>query len=138
MTMASISIIVSICTVIIDSHSSATRLPRWLRFIAFTFLARLFCLSSEVPEVTEESIVKPNVSEKNALTGIKNELSPMEEDIKNILQELNVITNFMREQKVENSISEEWKLFAKIIDRLMFWLCLFICVVYFITVAATI
>ena len=59
-------------------------------------------------------------------------------ELAEVLKELKKITGHIKEKEHSESIVDEWKLFAKIVDRLLFWMCLITFAIYFIYMAAVI
>ena len=135
MSMSVVSLLSSMFTVYMEGHTDVSRPPRWIRLFSFRVLAKAFFLQNEIPEVPEENDVEPvspdmvgKVSEvKSALDG------PMGE----ILARLEYFVRHLEDKKKSDAIVDEWKLVAKTIDRLLFWISLLITFSFFVAMAAS-
>ena len=129
MVMSVISLLSSMMAVYLDGRSDATRPSKWLRTVAFKVLARVFCLTEEVPEVMEECRVEP-MMEATALKKEVDEKKRSMTEIGEVLHELQNITSYLKEKQRAEGVVDEWKLISKIIDRILFWCCFLITIIY--------
>ena len=51
---------------------------------------------------------------------------PTDQGLKEITDEVKVITKHIKDQKKETDIQGEWKALARVFDRCFFWICLLI------------
>ena len=140
MSMSVVSLLSSMFTVYMEGHSDVSRPPRWIRIFCFRFLARAFCIHNEIPDVPEEDSVKPftevkledmNDAKKGSGGGVKGEMGK-------VLARLEYFVKHLEEKKKGDAIVDEWKLVAKTIDRLLFFVCFIIIFIFFmVMVAAT-
>lgn len=135
---ALISLLTSMISVYISNKGAEHPVPRIIRLLFLTKLARILCVTSQdhvtapstnqvatEPEVI--SITRPNSKEK-----LRKE---MERSENGVLTELQKITSYMEKKEEEEAVTEEWKLLAKVIDRLLFWLFTLAFVIFIIVYA---
>ena len=143
MMMTVISIISAIIAVYLDGRSDASRVPRWVRMVAFKGLARLFRLQDEVPQLIGASQIEPEDKDAEDVTTTRKKLDtkqatkPAAPELGEILENLEFLTNYVKHKQQAESIIDEWKLLSKVIDRTLFWLCLIVTVIYVIVTAAS-
>ena len=144
MVMTVISIISAIIAVYLDGRSDASRVPRWVRIVAFQGLARVFHLQGEIPELFGVSQIEPEQMDVEDVTKVEKKLDtkqaadkPAASELGKILENLEFLTNYVKEKQKAESIIDEWKLLSKVIDRTLFWLCLIVTVIYMIVTVAS-
>lgn len=143
MAMATISVVTSMLTTYLHFKGSATRAPQFIRFIAFKVLAQIVFLSEEVKSVQEsltstkinaelvnQSQKEPEMKRNDAIKPISNP------ELKAILDRLIMISELMKSQKSDEAVMDEWKLLAKIVDRVFFWISLIVLIVIIIVISA--
>ena len=131
MTMTTISVVSSMLTTYLHFKGSAVRAPKWLRKLSFKILAKIVFLTCEANimlDNADEDIVKSfnnDVNKFNAAEGLETKLKLDKEktstELGAILKELMMIRKCMQDQKDEEIVMNEWKLLAKILDRMFFW-----------------
>ena len=141
MMLSGISLLTAMLIVYLDNQPTTREISRPIRFVFFHLLARLFCMRDDVTPTAKiacdtdsracvevkEKICKKESESKQDTEGSKND---------EILAELRVITSFLRAQEESGAQQQEWKLLARVVDRLLFWMSLTACVVYFCTFLA--
>ena len=143
MVMTVISIISAIIAVYLDGRSDASRVPRWVRVVAFQGLARFFHLQGEIPELVGVSQIDPEQIDVEDVTKAGEKFDTKQAAVKpaselgKILENLEFLTNYVKEKQKAESIIDEWKLLSKVIDRTLFWLCLIVTVIYVIVTVAS-
>ena len=139
MCMATISLISAILTVNLDNMSDVMRIPRLVRTVAFKYLARVFCLTKEVPGADDWACsvakVHPQNSNSTDVTSLTTVVdattkTPLGTELHELLVELRKITSYIDEKESVARKCDEWKLLAKVIDRCLFWICLSLTVIY--------
>ena len=139
MLMSGVSLLTAMLTVYLDNQSGSSSVPRPIRFIFFHVIARLLCMR----DVTRESIVKPEVfpvgpkldneAENGNVSLIELDLKANLTNLDAILRELRVITSQVRAAETRDAQQEDWKMLARVIDRILFCICLIACFIYFVT-----
>ena len=144
MMMTVISIISAIIAVYLDGRSDASRVPRWLRVVAFQGLARVFCLYDKIPKLVGASQIEPKRMDVEDVREPPDTIDteqaadkPATSELGKILENLKFLTNYVKDQQQAESIIDEWKLLSKVIDRTLFWLCLIVTVIYVIVTVAS-
>ena len=144
MVMTVISIISAIIAVYLDGRSDASRVPRWLRIVAFQGLARVFRLHGNIPKPVSASQIEPERMDVEDVTEPPETIDteqaadkPATSEMGKILENLEFLTNYVKEKQKAESIIDEWKLLSKVIDRTLFWLCLIVTVIYMIVTVAS-
>ena len=118
------------------------------------YLAKVFLLTAEIPDLPDDVQIHPTDNEDatrpNSVFSLTKQAAKIQEkeaskpgavqnsELKDILMELQKITSSMKDKELSESIVDEWKLFAKVLDRLLFWICFIVMSIYFITMAAVI
>ena len=128
MVVSTCSILSAMLSLYLSSKSSAVRVPKSVRFIAFNVLAKLFFLRKEVPEEAEfpdvqknELMEMVNVGERPKTAGKMPRLS--NDQLEGLRMDLMILKDIVVNREKENFVVDEWKCLGKIIDRLLFWLC---------------
>lgn len=136
MAMATVSVISAMLTIFIHFKGSAHRVPKWLRIVVFKGIARILCLKHEVDAIESvldaDNAIKPFDSVVEDAVDIK---PKPQSELGAILKHLQMITEYLNEKKADDAVTDEWKLLAKIIDRLFFWVSLIVLVIAVIVIA---
>ena len=109
-------------------HKESTeRVPKIIRCIAFGCLAKVFGMKHLVPARTYD--IKPVASQRKTITSHENkddfEKNPSSVDILvSLLDEMRIITRKINGNDEECQAALEWKLLAKLLDRVLFYICL--------------
>ena len=140
MMMSGVSLLTAMFTVYLDNQSEGRKIPQPLRFLCFNVLGRLFCLSGVSGTERVKPQEKPNLGPEEKLGVVSLDTCESKMDTAHqlhvIFNELRVITSFLRAQEESGAQQQEWKLLARVVDRLLFWMSLTACVVYFCTFLA--
>ena len=136
MVMSVVSLLSSMFTVYMEGHSDVSRPPRWIRIFCFRFLSRAFCIHNEIPDVPDDNVIHPIVNQSEL---IYDDVKSMEEakpnkmaTLNDVMSKLDEFLKHVHERERSDAIVNEWKLVAKTIDRLLFWICALITSIYFI------
>ena len=136
MVLSAISLIGAILCIHLTFKQTPTRVPRFIRVVAFHGLAKVLLLAKVVPddETHTEKI------DHGGKPGMEQEVDSTESDLKMgmelVVKELRFITQQMRLRDEEDARSSEWKLLAKIVDRLLFWICFIASLIVIIAIYA--
>ena len=130
-----VSLLSSMLTVFMEGHSDISRPPRWIRTIAFRFLAKLFCLQDEIPNIdddaTQEATAQPELVCDDVIS-MKERKQSKDVTLDDVISKLDLFLRHIREKEKSEAIANEWKLVAKTVDRFLFWICFLITTIYFI------
>ena len=71
---------------------------------------------------------------ENAGSVVRRRKNEQNEELRDILTAVNDIKEMMKDVQLSEEIVNEWKLLARILDRLMFWISVLVVVIYFAVV----
>ena len=139
--VSSIDTVVSIIALYFHHHLP-TNVPRFLKTVLFKYLARLVCMSNEVPKVDKDDdiieIKDDNLSVSSvAKYPLKEETvgndhsgqNGFSQQLEQVIQHLRAINRHIKEKEEEANAMDEWKAVARVIDRFMFWVIFFIIII---------
>lgn len=157
MWMSTLSVLTSMVTIYLHYKGSHSRVPYWLRVLAFKGLAKILFLTSDVKALEtffeesnnvvvplgeadfcdqkEQFKAKPDYNMKDQLKPKSGYNLKADSELKVIQNQLLIITDTLQEQKADGNVADEWKLLAKIVDRTFFWVALIVVVVVSVLVS---
>ena len=141
MATATISLICAMIAVFLDSKTDATRVPNIVRIVAFKYLAKVLCVADELEEPSDHglnSTIKVQPFDDIVLQEVtKDKIDPNNPItyFRDMLMEVKEIKSHLKRAERSDAIINKWKLLSKLIDRLLFWLSLFVVIIYLIVVA---
>jgi hypothetical protein len=121
--MSTFSIIMAVAVLNIHLISFANgdvRLPIWARKIVFGHFARIACLIVPQETASPESCTKSQATLEPRLE------NAVECDIRAVLDELRKITRELEERNHEKRLTDEVKTAARVMDRVLFFICLIV------------
>ena len=144
MVITTLSLLTTCLSILFDTKADGVPVPHWARIFFFKYLARLFCLRQSVtavlgeefggepkvkpcPEVgknmeMDDVIILESMDDAKSTTKVLPRPGIAVEEL--LLKELRTITGYLAEKGEAERRSDEWRLLAKVIDRLLFWVCL--------------
>ena len=157
MVITTLSLLTTCLSILFDTKSDGVPVPHWARVFFFKYLARLFCLRQSVTAVLGEEFggdpkVQPipkgcnmasddvmfieSLDETKSVKKSPRRQGNAVEEL--LLKELRTITGYLAEKGEAERRSDEWRLLAKVIDRLLFWVCLVVTTAYMVNIAVVI
>ena len=123
----SISLVVGILSLHLIHKEAPERVPKFIRILAFTYPAKAFGMGNLVPKEVNKDANINKIHAAEDETTVKANEPPVHIDVavESLLKELRIITRKIEEKEEESLISSEWKLLAKLVDRVLFCICLF-------------
>ena len=141
MAMTSLSITLSVWVIYIHHHGSHTPVPRVIRRIFLGGVARLLCMKQMVSTVRDANEVadKPlKVSEEMLVQEVtyhpadeKHSVLTYSHDTvtQEIVSSLRVLKKKIEEDEKSDSVAQEWKTLARVLDRLFFFVIMIFIVI---------
>ncbi len=134
MGISTLSVVVSIIVLYLHHKEPGTRAPRWLRRSAFGGLAKALCMRESIPEYTDDKVAPAKPEGTMEPEDLEDPVKPpislaaqVEPDELKVY--LRYLTEKMRTKDEEDAILEEWRAVARIIDRVLFWICFIVVVI---------
>ena len=138
MVVTAVSIALSVAVIYIHKHGCHSQVPRIARLIVFGALAKVLCMRSIVPDRTQEAMKvaglyttkcdeKPEgngVKPVSAKVSLKDGAAPAWTG--EISKCMRILTIQMEEKEKDDFVAQEWKILSRILDRLFFWITLFL------------
>ena len=132
--MSGISVALTVSVIYIHNHGSHTPIPRGIKRIMFGPIARAMCMSV-VPDVAlhgmtvvdewttsrENKSKLQDVYDPEIHAGDKFKCGIGPEWAQAVINTLHRITKKIEEKEKDDFIAEEWRILARILDRLFFW-----------------
>ena len=125
--LQSISLIGGIISIHLIHKESSKPVPKFIRLFALNGLAKFFGLEKSVPQKINQirpDDTNPKTAESNEKTDNRNSSLNVDNILVNVLEEIKGIKGKMEERDEESVIASEWKLLAKLLDRVLFYICL--------------
>ena len=123
--LQSISLVVGILSLHLIHKEAPERVPKFIRVLAFTCLAKAFGMGKLVPkDVNKDSCTNKIHAVENITIDKTSDQPKCDESVELLLKEIRIITQKIEENEEESVISSEWKLLAKLVDRVLFCICL--------------
>ncbi|CAD5114292.1 DgyrCDS3434 [Dimorphilus gyrociliatus] len=133
-------VVANIFVLVLHHHGTHSRPPRWIRVIAFKYLAKAFCIQKAVPEVEDS----PNTTKvaaidtENSRTDLVSPPPPTEE--KNQIDNgqsnnyMNYLLDKAKAEEEEGAIAAEWQGLAVIVDYIFFIITFLVIIISFAAV----
>ena len=136
LTLTSLSLITTVLVVNIHHRQPPVSMPRALRFLVFRIIARVVCLHKQVSTTMSQNEVKPSdqpianenssisidTTRSNKMNNVRMERASLEGKLEafqeDMLCALKQLFDERARRETEDSGSDQWKLLAKILDRL--------------------
>ena len=138
MVETALSIAFTVGVIHIHSHGSQTPVPWVIKRIFFRIVARVLCMGSLTRDLGQECVQVKDLSATKGEKEMKVEEFTDADDhtracykdhtaamyLNEIASHLRTIIKKIEVKEKEESITEEWKILAQILDRLFFWITL--------------